>query len=117
MIAKSYLSEQELKVLNNLVSAYFDLAELNAIEEKEMHMSDYLNELDNILKSTGRQVLEGAGKITHKLAEEKAKSEIKRYKAKTLDPIEEDYLKLINSLEKKAKKEDKKNLDKKTHAP
>ena len=107
MIAKNYLTEQELRVLNNLVSAYFDLAELNAIEEKEMRMTDYVIELDNI-KSTGRNVLEGAGKVTTKSAQEKAKLELKRYKAKTLDPVEEDYLKLINNLEKQAKKESRK---------
>lgn len=108
MIAKNYLTEQELRVLNNLVSAYFDLAELNAIEEKEMRMTDYVIELDNILKSTGRNVLEGAGKVTTKSAQENAKLELKRYKAKTLDPVEEDYLKLINNLEKQAKKESRK---------
>lgn len=108
MIAKNYLTEQELRVLNNLVSAYFDLAELNAIEEKEMRMTDYVIELDNILKSTGRNVLEGAGKVTTKSAQEKANLELKRYKAKTLDPVEEDYLKLINNLEKQAKKESRK---------
>jgi Virulence protein len=108
MVAKNYLTEQELKVLNNLVSAYFDLAELNAIEEKEMRMSDYVTELDNILKSTGRQVLEGAGKISTQSAKDKAKFEIKRYKAKTLEPVEQDYLKLITNLEKQAKKESRK---------
>lgn len=55
MIAKNYLSVQELRVLNNLVSAYFDLAELNAIEQREMRMADYVRELDNILSSTGRK--------------------------------------------------------------
>lgn len=58
MIAKNYLSEQELKVLNNLVSAYFDLVELNAIEEKPMAMQDFVSELDRILSSAGRQILQ-----------------------------------------------------------
>lgn len=57
MIAKNYLSEQELKVLNNLVSAYFDLAEINAIEQREMRMDDYVRELDTILVSAGRKLL------------------------------------------------------------
>lgn len=65
MIAKNYLSLDELKVLNNLVSAYFDIAEINAIEQKPMYMSDYIRELDNILKSTGRKLLDNAGTITH----------------------------------------------------
>ncbi|UAY56652.1 RhuM family protein [Arachidicoccus terrestris] len=57
MIAKNFLDEKELKVLNNLVAALFDLAELNAVEEREMRMEDYVRELDNILNSTGRKVL------------------------------------------------------------
>jgi hypothetical protein len=64
MIAKNYLEEKELRVLNNLVAAYFDLAELNAIEEREMRMADYVRELDNILSSTGRRVLDGPGTIS-----------------------------------------------------
>lgn len=104
MIAKNYLEEKELKVLNNLVAAYFDLAELNAIEEREMRMTDYVRELDNILSSTGRKVLEDAGKISHTQAKEKATQEYKKYKAKTLLSIEKEYLKTISDLEKKAKK-------------
>ena len=73
MIAKNYLHEQELRVLNNLVSAYFDLAELNAIEQREMRMADYVRELDNILNSTGRKVLDNAGNISHTQAVNKAK--------------------------------------------
>lgn len=108
MIAKNYLSAQELRVLNNLVSAYFDLAELNAIEEREMRMADYVRELDNILGSTGRKVLDNAGKISRNEAEEKAKLEYKKYKAKTLDSVEKDYLKTIAALEKQAKEESRK---------
>lgn len=72
MIAKNFLELSELKVLNNLVSAYFDLAEINALEEKPMKMVDYIRELDNILKSTGRKVLNDTGKISHDKAEEKS---------------------------------------------
>ena len=108
MIAKNYLSEQELKVLNNLVSAYFDLAELNAIEERAMTMADYVEELDRILSSTGRQVLDSAGKISMQQAKEKAKVEYRRYKGKNLAQVEQDYLKTITSLEHQAKKESRK---------
>ncbi|OCG35892.1 MULTISPECIES: virulence RhuM family protein [unclassified Gilliamella] len=108
MVAKNYLTEQELRVLNNLVSAYFDLAELNAIEEREMRMVDYVRELDNILSSTGRQLLENSGSISHHQAENKAKLEYKKFKAKTLAPVEVSYLKTINALEKKAKQESRK---------
>ena len=107
MIAKNYLEEKELKVLNNLVAAYFDLAELNAIEEREMRMTDYVRGLDNILGSTGRKILEGSGKISHTQAAEKAKLEYKKYKAQTLLSVEKEYLKTISDLEKKAKKKGK----------
>lgn len=108
MIAKNYLSEQELRVLNNLVSAYFDLAELNAIEQREMRMADYVRELDNILSSAGRKLLNNAGTISSTVAEHKAKLEYQKYKAKTLNNVEKDYLKTIAILEKQAKQESRK---------
>jgi len=108
MIAKNYLSEQELRVLNNLVSAYFDLAELNAIEQREMRMADYVRELDSILASTGRKLLDNAGKISSTQAKEKAKLELQKYKALNLDKVEKDYLHTIASLEKQAKIESRK---------
>ncbi len=108
MIANNYLSKQELRVLNNLAAAYFDLAELNAIEEREMRMADYVRELDNILSSTGRKVLNNSGQIPQANAKEKAKHEYRKYKAKTLDTVEKNYLRTINALEKKAKQESRK---------
>ena len=108
MIAKNFLEEKELKVLNNLVAAYFDLAELNAIEEREMRMVDYITELNNILVSTGRKILDNAGKISNKKAKEKATQEYKKYKAKTLSSVEKDYLKTLAALEKTAKKQSRK---------
>jgi hypothetical protein len=108
MIAKNYLSAPELRVLNNLVSAYFDLAEINAIEEREMRMADYLRELDSILGSTGRKLLDNAGNISSTRAKEKAKRELQKYKALNLDTVEKDYLKTISSLEQQAKKESRK---------
>ncbi|ALU75381.1 RhuM family protein [Tenacibaculum finnmarkense] len=108
MVAKNFLEEKELKVLNNLVAAYFDLAELNAIEEREMYMKDYVKELDKILSSAGRKILENAGSVSSKQAKEKAKKEYKKYKAKTLSAVEQEYLKTVLTLEKKAKKESRK---------
>lgn len=58
-IAKNYLNEEELKILNNLVSGYFDLAEINAIEKKPMYMNDYVEQLDAILASGNRKLLVG----------------------------------------------------------
>lgn len=112
MIAKNYLEEKELKVLNNLVAAYFDLAELNAIEEREMRMSDYIRELDNIMSYSGRKVLDGAGTISHNQAHDKAVEEYKKFKAKTLSSVEKEYLNVIGNLEKKAKKGDAINKSK-----
>ncbi|WP_312820601.1 virulence RhuM family protein [Kaistella carnis] len=106
MIAKNFLEEKELRVLNNLVAAYFDLAELNAIEEREMRMQDYIRELDNILSSAGRKILENAGEISHAKMKEKATLEYKKYKAKTLSSVETEYLKTISLLEQQAKKGD-----------
>ena len=103
MAAKNYLSQKELKVLNNLVSAYFDIAEINAMEEKPMHMADHLRELDTILSSTGRKLLDDAGKISTKQAKEKALAEYRKYKAKNLSGVEEDYLENIKETAKKLK--------------
>jgi len=104
MIAKNFLELSELKVLNNLVSAYFDLAEINAIEQKSMKMADYIRELDGILKSTGRKLLSDAGKVSHQKATEKAALEYRKYKAKNLSEVEKSYLENINSLQKKIEK-------------
>ena len=103
-VAKNYLKEDELKILNNLVSGYFDLAEINAIEHKPMYMSDYVEQLDSILTSGNRKLLEGSGKVSHEDAMKKAKSEYRKYQVITLSPVEEEYLKSIKGLEKEVKK-------------
>lgn len=102
-VAKNYLSETELKVLNNLVSAYFDLAEINAMEHKTMYMSDYVEQLDRILSGTGKEILDGAGSVSHKQALEKAEKEYQKYIQKNLSPVEQAYLETIRTLEKEAK--------------
>lgn len=104
MVAKNFLELSELKVLNNLVSAYFDLAEINALEQKPMKMADYIRELDNILKSTGRKLLSGAGKVSHEKATEKANLEYRKYKAKNLSEVEKAYLDTIKTVQKKVEK-------------
>lgn len=103
-IAKNYLKEDELKILNNLVSGYFDLAEINAIEHKPMYMSDYVEQLDSILTSGNRKLLEGPGEISHDQAMKKAKTEYRKYQEITLSPVEEEYLKSIKGVEKEVKK-------------
>ena len=103
-VAKNYLSADELKVLNNLVSGYFDFAEVQAMKHHPMYMSDYVEHLDRILSAMGENVLNGAGKVSHAQAIEKATTEYKKYQEKTLSPVEEDYLQTIKSLEATAKK-------------
>ena len=103
VIAKNYLSEKELKVLNNLVSAYFDLAEINAIEHNTMYMADYVEQLDKILSSTGKGILENSGSVSHKQAVEKAEAEYQKFIQKNLSPVEKEYLEAIKILEQTAK--------------
>lgn len=103
-IAKNYLEENELKVLNNLVSGYFDLAEINAIEHKPMYMDDYVKQLDSVLSSGNRKLLTGAGSVSHKQALEKAKSEYRKYQEITLTPVEKAYLESIKEVSKEVKR-------------
>ena len=103
-IAKKYLEENELKVLNNLVSGYFDLAEINAIEHKPMYMDDYVKQLDSVLSSGNRKLLTGVGSVSHKQALEKAKSEYRKYQEITLTPVEKAYLESIKEVSKEVKR-------------
>ncbi|MCR5345479.1 MAG: virulence RhuM family protein [Lachnospiraceae bacterium] len=103
-VAKNYLEEDELKILNNLVSGYFDLAEINAIEHKPMYMSDYVEQLDLVLSSGNRKLLDGPGKVSHAKAIEKATNEYRKYQEVTITPVEEEYLKSIKDAAKTVKK-------------
>ena len=91
-IAKNYLRQDELKVLNNLVSGYFDFAEIQALRHNPMYMKDYIKHLDSILASTGEKLLENSGSVSHIQAMEKAKkiqriNEIKYRKPVTVPGI------------------------------
>ncbi|GHT41270.1 toxin Fic [Bacteroidia bacterium] len=101
MIAKNYLSEDELKILNNLVSGYFDFAEIQAMKRRPMYMADYIKQLDAILSSSGEPILQNAGKISHEQAMDKALAEYKKYQVKTLSPVEQAYLDTIKEVQKK----------------
>lgn len=103
-IAKNYLDENELKILNNIVSGYFDFAEVQAMRHNAMHMSDYIEYLDKILSSNGEKMLKGAGTVSHKRAMEKAEQEYRKYQVQTLSPVETAYLETIKETEKLAKK-------------
>ena len=102
--AKNYLSEKELRSLNQLVSGYLDFAERQAEREVAMTMTDWIKHVDNILRATGEDVLENAGSISRKQMEEKVEEEYKKYSEHTLTPVEQDYLEEIKNIEKIAKK-------------
>ena len=106
-IAKNYLTADELKILNNLVSGYFDFAETQALRHRPMYMDDYVRQLDNILSANGDELLEGAGSVSHEEAMDKASTEYRKFQVKTLSPVEQAYLESIKMIEKKAKKKDK----------
>lgn len=97
-IAKNYLNEKEMKAMGQLVSGYLDFAERQAEREQIMTMEDWVKHLDNILTVTGEQLLVGNGSVTHQKAMEKAQTEYKKYKAKTLSDVEKDYLDAIKEL-------------------
>ena len=106
-IAKNYLKEDELKILNNLVSGYFDFAEIQAMKHRPMYMSDYIQNLDNILSSTGEPLLVDAGKVSHTAAISKAEKEYRKYEQRTLSPVEEAYIETIKQINKEAKNKNK----------
>ncbi len=106
-VAKNYLTEDELKVLNNIVSGYFDFAEIQAMRHNPMYMSDYVDHLDNLLKATGENLLTDAGKVSHAQALEKAKREYQKYQVQNLSPVEESYLQNIKQIEKEANRKTK----------
>ena len=106
-IAKNYLNDEELKILNNIVSGYFDFAEIQAMRHNPMYMADYVEHLDNVLKTTGEKVLQGAGTISHAQAIEKATEEYRKYQAQNLSPVEEEYLESIKNIHSRTKKKGK----------
>ncbi|MFQ9650015.1 MAG: RhuM family protein [Enterocloster sp.] len=104
VIAKNYLNEKELRAMGQLVSGYLDFAERQAEREQVMAMSDWVEHLDRILTMSGEQLLHGNGSVTHKQAVDKATSEYRKYKTRTLSDVEKDYLDSIKMLEQKTDK-------------
>lgn len=97
-VAKNYLDDKELKILNNLVSGYFEFAEIQAIRHNPMYMADYVEHLDNILKTTGENILQGTGTVSHAQAIEKATKEYRKYQVQNLSPVEKEYLESIKDI-------------------
>lgn len=95
-IAKNYLTEEEINILNRMVSAYLDIAEINALDRHPMTMQDWINELDTFLKMTRKDILKGNGTISHEEALKKAHAEYDKYMQTHLTRAEQDYLTMLN---------------------
>jgi hypothetical protein len=109
-IAKNYLNEDEIDMLNRMVNAYLEIAELQALYRKPMYMKDWINQLDNFLTMTGNEILNHPGKISNKKALEKAHREYEKYKEKNklgLSNIERDFIKNIEQTGKQLKSKKK----------
>jgi len=102
-VAKNYLTEKELRGLNQLVSGYLDFAERQAEREEVMTMADWVTHVDRILLATGEDLLDNSGSISREQMKQKVDKEYKSYQAKTLSQVEKDYLKEIKNIENLAK--------------
>ena len=103
-VAKNYLSAEELKSLNALVSGYLDFAERQAQREVKMTMKDWREHVDRILSATGEDLLIGNGRVSRDMMVDKVNQEYRKYSAKTLSQVERDYLAEIKSIESIAEK-------------
>lgn len=111
-IAKNYLNEDEIKILNRLVTAYLEFAELQAIRQRPMYMKDWIGKLDNFIRMSGSELLDNAGKISHEKAKIKAELEYERYKERSKDQltkVERDFIKHIKNTQRKLEKKKGKN--------
>jgi hypothetical protein len=102
-VAKNYLSEVELAMLNRMVSAYLDLAEIQALNQKPMYMRDWIGKLDEFIKLSGNNILDHLGSISHQQALEKANVEYEKYKEQTKNDLSETEKHFINHLQDKVK--------------
>jgi hypothetical protein len=103
-IAKNYLNENELNVLNRMVTAYLELAELQALNRKPMYMKDWIERLDDFVRMTGNNILQNAGTVSHQQALKKASVEYEKYKEKTKNELSEAEKHFVKQIETTAKK-------------
>jgi hypothetical protein len=99
-VAKNYLSSDELEMLNRIVTAYLELAELQALNRKPMYMKDWIERLDGFLTMTGNDILTHKGTVSHKQAIEKATREYELYKQNSqnsISKVEEDFIEVIEN--------------------
>lgn len=102
-VAKNYLDDAELKRMNNLVSAYFDIAEIQAEQHRPMMMQDFVNALDGLIRLSGAEVLDNAGSISMEQAKRKVLEEYRKYQQRTITPVEQDYYDSLKQLQAAAK--------------
>ncbi len=101
-IAKNYLNAEELDALNKIVTAYLDIAEVQALNHEPMYMKDWLETIDDYLKMTRREILTTKGKVSHKQAIDKAHVEYDKFRKRQeqlLSPVEKDFIASISKLE------------------
>jgi hypothetical protein len=103
-IAKNYLNEDELMVLNRMVTAYLELAELQALNRKPMYMKDWIERLDDFVKITGNTILQNAGTVSHQQALKKAKTEYEKYAAQSKNELSEAEKHFVNQIETSVQK-------------
>ena len=104
IIAKNYLNEKELKVLNNIVSAFFDLAEVKAMDHEPTYMKDWIVQLDKLISVFDKKVLTEVGSVSHAEAIKKAGTEYIKYREQTLSSVEKAYLDTIKTVQKRVEK-------------
>jgi len=108
-VAKNYLNEEELNILNRMVVAYLELAELQALNRKPMYMKDWIERLDDFLKMTGNEILQHAGTVSHQQALRKANEEYEKFKILTSNDISEAEKHFMKQIEQTAQKLDPNN--------
>lgn len=108
-VAKNYLDEKELNILNRITSAYLEFAELQAIRQIPMTMKDWIAKLDDFIKMTGSELLENPGKISKLEAENKALAEYSKYKETIKDELSEVEKHFLESVKQTQKQLEKKN--------
>ena len=97
-VAKNYLAAGEIAILNRMVTAYLELAELQALNRKPMHMRDWVERLDDFLKMTGREILSHAGTVSHEDALAKAQAQYEKYRQMHLNdpsPVEKHFIEAL----------------------
>jgi hypothetical protein len=107
-IAKNYLAEDELNILNRMVTAFLEIAEIQALNRIPMYMADWIKQLDDFLKLTNKNILKHSGSVSHQKAIEKAHGEYEIYKEKIknrITQVEKDFIKQIENNAKKLKDE------------